>query len=40
MTRIRTAIATRRQYRQFERAVRQAERIGGAGDLYAAYRRL
>jgi hypothetical protein len=32
--------AARRQYREFESAVRAAEAHGGAGDLLAAYRRV
>jgi hypothetical protein len=40
MTRIRTRIAARREYRKFELAVRKAERWGGANDLLAAYRRV
>src|SRR5438128_836900 len=40
MSRIRTRILTRREYRKFEQAVRKAERWGGAGDLLAAYRRV
>ena len=32
-------ITARRNYRAFERALRKAERYGGAVDLHAAYRR-
>ena len=32
-------LTLRRNYRAFERAVRRAQRYGGATDLYAVYRR-
>ena len=37
---LRQRITARRNYRAFERAIAKAERYGGAGDLYAMYRRL
>ena len=37
---LRKRITARRNYRAFERAIAKAERYGGAGDLYAMYRRL
>ena len=40
MSRIRARILTRREHRQFEQAIRKAERWGGASDLLAAYRRV